>query len=361
MQRLYSRSNPVDCAYLATGETVRVRIPGGHEYRIPANGIVVGSLEFFLDDFAPRHETRLFDLYAENGEEPKRIPIATVQRMMSQFKFGYNTNIFLARLIELTNQTYQERTRKLPRTLWQYQIRAERFSRIVDRFAEMAEQCGIDALVQLAQSKRHVEMYLDGIILSRQSILRSITVPIQAATEHVQKLPKNSCLCREGTAAESMFILLEGEIGVASSGRQFATIRDQGEAFGELALFLDGRRTATLVAVEDSLVYELKRIELGKFFRVHRNLFRTIAETLARRAHDNIERIVRFETKLAELERVQATGGGRQDWLEVRSRNELSQFYRELLELYDRSGAPEFGRLLEAYSITRRGDNEFDL
>lgn len=361
MQKLYSRSNPLDCAYLATGKAVYVTLPGVGRVRVPADRIVVGSLEHFLGGFAPRNETRLFDLYVESDADLKRIPFSTVDKMMSQFKFGYNTNIFLARLIEITNQTYQQRSRKLPRSLWQYQIRAERFARLTDQMAAIAEESELEPLQALTQSKRQCEIYLDGVILCRQNILRSISVPIHAASPNIQKLPKNACLCREGTAADSMFILLDGSIGVATGGRQFATISEQGEAFGELALFLDGRRTATLVALEDSLVFELKRTELARFFRGHRDLFRTIALTLARRAHDNIERIARFEEKLADLERIQRQGGGKHDWLEVRSRNELTQLCRELLAIYDASQEPRLGRLLEAYSISRKNEGEFSL
>ena len=64
---------------------------------------------------------------------------------------------------------------------------------------------------------------------------------------------------KEGDQGDSVFLLVEGEVGVTLMGKPLATI-NQGGCFGEVLYFAGaaGRRTTTIVAVDKIVVLEIK-------------------------------------------------------------------------------------------------------
>ena len=332
MQKLFTRNTPVEGVYFLRKDSLYVQLGDGEQHEIAGENIIVGALEYYLADLSPRNEQRLFDLYVKDASNLKIVPFSTVDRMMREYQFGFNSNIFLSRLLELTNNYYSKKSRQVPKELWQYKLRAQHFAKLTNAVHEFGVMNDIPELSDLAKDKMGRDFYIDGTLLGREIILKAISTLSKPLSEYVIRYKKNSAICREGNIADAMYILLRGKVGVATYGRRAATISEPGEAFGEVALFLDGRRTATLIAEEDTDLYVVKRQDLPKFFQTHRDLFVNIAGTLAKRFHDNIENTQRFESKLKELTAKSADGKGRRA-LEERVREEVTEFLGELLEL----------------------------
>jgi len=69
---------------------------------------------------------------------------------------------------------------------------------------------------------------------------------------------KGDVLTYEGTAAKEIFILENGRLGIFKKDKLVAKIETKGSIVGELAMILQDARSASVIALEDSAVYEIK-------------------------------------------------------------------------------------------------------
>jgi diguanylate cyclase (GGDEF)-like protein len=69
-------------------------------------------------------------------------------------------------------------------------------------------------------------------------------------------LAPGQVLCREGEEGHAMFVVLSGHLVVSKSGKQVA-VGSPGDCFGEMALIESRERSATLTALDETLVLEI--------------------------------------------------------------------------------------------------------
>lgn len=105
-------------------------------------------------------------------------------------------------------------------------------------------------------------------------------------------------LCQFGDRSDSMYILLSGELSVRTKDNtQIAKISPV-EPVGEMGLFTDEPRSATLVATKDSSCFVLEKDPLDYAMRTNkdieitlcRNVIATLAERL-RKSHDELDHL----------------------------------------------------------------------
>jgi NTE family protein len=104
---------------------------------------------------------------------------------------------------------------------------------------------------------------------------RLITVPI----------PRGEILIRQGEKADALYLVGSGHFAVDVNGRRIAE-RGGGSLIGEIAFFADGRRTATVTALRDSIVLKLPRADFIALSARYPEILKPIAVTLARRLAD---------------------------------------------------------------------------
>jgi CRP/FNR family cyclic AMP-dependent transcriptional regulator len=96
-------------------------------------------------------------------------------------------------------------------------------------------------------------------------------------------VPDGKVLIRQGEAGREFFVIAEGRAKVSARGRRAKTI-GPGDGFGEMALFDQGPRSATVVAVTDMrlLVLDSRSFAslIGEVPSVVRKLFQVMAERL---------------------------------------------------------------------------------
>lgn len=73
-----------------------------------------------------------------------------------------------------------------------------------------------------------------------------------------KKFSQGSVLINEGETASTMFILLSGKLGVFKGDMKISEFNEKGVIVGEMSSLLSEKRTATIKALEDCLVMELK-------------------------------------------------------------------------------------------------------
>ncbi|OLP16124.1 hypothetical protein BST81_22945 [Leptolyngbya sp. 'hensonii'] len=95
---------------------------------------------------------------------------------------------------------------------------------------------------------------------------------------------KGQVICQENDPGESFYIILSGSVEVLSQriSKYIATLHT-GEFFGEIALLTGTPRSATVRAMEDTILFVVDRGDLQKLLGQHRDLAEQIAHKLAER------------------------------------------------------------------------------
>jgi CRP/FNR family cyclic AMP-dependent transcriptional regulator len=100
----------------------------------------------------------------------------------------------------------------------------------------------------------------------------------------VQEFPNGHTLLKQNAIDEDVYLILEGEVAVEVNGKRVAT-SGPGAPIGEMAL-LDpyGARSASVIAITESVVVvRIKRARFEALAREYPQIWRSIAQELARR------------------------------------------------------------------------------
>jgi CRP-like cAMP-binding protein len=103
-----------------------------------------------------------------------------------------------------------------------------------------------------------------------------------------RRFTAGTVVCHEGDPGDSCHVVVEGRFAVSVAtqlgDRVVLAIESPGNVFGELALVRDdGRRTATITALEPSVTLELHRREFDEISAQHPAVSRFLIELLAAR------------------------------------------------------------------------------
>ena len=108
---------------------------------------------------------------------------------------------------------------------------------------------------------------------------------IEAYLESIS-VDAGECLIETGAPADCLYIVESGELNVTTEGIQgkpfVLRVLESGSVFGEMALYLDGVRTATVTAVSPSRVSKLPLGQLQRMEREYPELALAIHKYLAR-------------------------------------------------------------------------------
>ncbi len=98
---------------------------------------------------------------------------------------------------------------------------------------------------------------------------------LQLFLKHIQgkTYPKETCICCEGDAGDSLFIISHGEVAVSRqmpSGKE-VWVRNlkEGDFFGEFGFFTDQKRHATVKSLTESEILEISRGGLNEMINIH--------------------------------------------------------------------------------------------
>jgi len=151
----------------------------------------------------------------------------------------------------------------------------------------------------LSLSPREKRTLLAGHELFRKLSDRELDDLVLAV--HVKHVVAREELCHKGDPGNQLYLiatgLLKAQTTSASGDDVVFSIMGPGEAFGEVALFIGGKRTATVVAIQDSDVLQIDRRELFPFLRRHPDAALKLLEVLATRLQ-NISTMVEDTTFL---------------------------------------------------------------
>lgn len=127
--------------------------------------------------------------------------------------------------------------------------------------------------------------------LAQQLVSRDVAAALRPYLSERTLVPKD-VLCREGSPSDSFYILLSGRISihVGANDGGIARLRSMvgPTMVGEMGFFSGARRSATVIADTDAVVYELTQSALNRMLTarpdamsaVQRMVIRTLTERL---------------------------------------------------------------------------------
>lgn len=89
-------------------------------------------------------------------------------------------------------------------------------------------------------------------------------------------------ITREGAIDKELFILISGKIGVFKTDVKVAEFSEKGMVIGEMSIILEGERTATLIAEEETVVLNLN-LPMDKLIEKYPDLVKKMLVNLAER------------------------------------------------------------------------------
>lgn len=99
-------------------------------------------------------------------------------------------------------------------------------------------------------------------------------------------------LFREGEAGDSIYVIAEGSVDVIGNARDGAKVQlarlTEGAIFGEVAFFLNSRRTTDVVAVAATTILELKKSDLKETINDHPRVEEILFEFYKERVADKL-------------------------------------------------------------------------
>jgi voltage-gated potassium channel len=121
--------------------------------------------------------------------------------------------------------------------------------------------------------------------LEHIALFRTLTLgQLAELSEHleVEDVEPGDVLLREGEPGDTLYLLRIGVLEATVAGRRLGRIRG-GDFFGELALHIDGRRHATVTAVEKGTVYRMSALAFDQLKARHAEIAAAVQDTAAMR------------------------------------------------------------------------------
>jgi cAMP-dependent protein kinase regulator len=127
----------------------------------------------------------------------------------------------------------------------------------------------------------HIPLFSD---LSEQE-LRSMLDRVQSKT-----FPKDTFICREGEAGDSLMIIRRGEVGIYKQSLEGGEIwirnLGEGDCFGEFSFFLDQKRHADVKALTECNILEISQNEMEGIIKIYPRVKEILQDLLKKRVMD---------------------------------------------------------------------------
>jgi len=297
--KLYSAESEPDCAYFLSDGAVYYYASSADKYAIKGKNLIVGSTELIMSNILSRKTNRMETAVALRDSEIKKISAEKFVSSMSSFSFLINASIVLARQVLLTNNIINKNIGILEGKDKELREFSVRYYRAVTGL------CGEYDKRKLPWLNDILKKHINSLSFKRGEAFfksqESLTIEsAEQLSDRMVEFPRGSVICEENTSGGEMYILQTGTIDVEIGGNKVATIDKPGTVFGEMALLLNEKRTATLRAKNNAVLTVIKKAELKEVYEKQNDIVRNVTISLAQKHYYNLIKISAVNKSLAE-------------------------------------------------------------
>lgn len=288
--KLYTIDSTPDHAYFLEKGNVYFYASNMDKYSIKGNNLIIGSTEIILTHMLSMPTERMETAVTPDNSSIKKMSVKKFLQGMQSFPFLMNTSIVLAQQVLLTNRIINKNINALEGVEKIIKDLAISYYSAVDSISAEYEKRKLPWLNDILKKHQNTLSFKRGEAFSKSQ--QSITVETShQLSENMVEYPRGSIICSEGTEGEVMYILQAGSIDVEIKGNKVATIDQPGTVFGEMALLLNEKRTATLRANNNTVISVIEKKKLRQICEKEGGLLNSIGLSLARRHYFNLIKI----------------------------------------------------------------------
>ena len=318
----------VSALLLRKGELV-FTISEKHSFSLRGENIIFGAAEVLFGLEHNTLDTRMISVHAREGSVITKIPNANLRKFITLYNIGFNITRVIARAVQKTNDVIAQQNDRFIREnnlSKRYYITYYNTITLLGREAVRRGHPRLEAFIRL---KEQSLAWRKGKLFSQT---RKEIQPIEGRRidEFKTVFPKDATICRQNDPADNLFVLNHGRIRVLLGGEEVAVIDKPGTIFGEMSLFLNEPRSATLIAASETMVTVIGRDSLQAVSARMPDFFSRISTTLWTRFKTNMEMIRELEQ--VKPERAKQELGGLKVELEELMRSERIFWLREFAD-----------------------------
>lgn len=288
--KLYSVDSDPDCAYFLSSGVVYYYASNVDKYAIKGQNLIVGSTELIMNNLLAQKTGRIETAVALKDSDIKRIPAEKFLSSMNSFSFLVNSSIVLAKQVLLTNKIINKNMDILDGQDKQLKELSVRYYKAVSLLSSEYNKRKMPWINDIL--KKHLGSLNfkrgEAFFKSQDSITVEATSQL---SDRMIEYPRGSVICEENTTGEEMYILQTGSIDVEIGGNRVATIDRAGTVFGEMAILLNEKRTATLRAKNNAVLTVIRKSELKDAYEKQNDILKNITLSLAQRHYYNLIKI----------------------------------------------------------------------
>ena len=356
MAKLFSLGEIARCAYLVDGYASISFEAKGKEFNVKAENALLGTIEHLLENKAYAPTKRIYDLSTADKAKVEEVALHTLNKRFRDFDLGIDSNVFLAKLLEAANEYYIDKQKLLPKEISEYQLRAKAYYTFVDALRRVNIQAKNSDLKAFVDQCRDTSIFKDGLLWGRGSSGSVLQLPPEPLKKYIEAFDEGAVICKEGSEGSNMYVLLQGTVSVQVGNEFVAHLSQPGEAIGELSLFLEDRRSASLIADERVLLYVIPQEDLITFHGSHPDLFLIIARTTADRIYHVLERVKRYHFAMRTKEGTAEELIALKKELATKGRVELRDLQKGFKEICEKAGDDRLNRIWTKMQATSPSD-----
>ena len=266
---------------------------------------------------------------AEGGSSLKKMAPEKIIQGLQNYSISLNVSMVIARQVLLSNNIINANISLLEGDEKKTRELSIGFYAAVERIRSEYDKRKLPWLKELLKTHETSLTYKRGEAFSKSAEPVKITATKNLADKLVE-YERGDVICEEDTTGNEMFILESGAIDVLLRGNKVATIEDSGTVFGEMALLLGEKRTATLKAKNNVVVTRIKKEDLRYVAEKQQEVLESIAMALAKRHYYNIIKIRSINRSIVESSLKEEEEGKKPSQLE-KTRKDFALFKKDLI------------------------------
>ncbi len=347
--QLYSSGSDPGETFLLSEGFVYFFVSDADKYVIKGNNLIVGATELILKHLADMPVTRIETAVTEAGVKIKKIPADKFIASINNYSIIFNVSTVIAKQVLLTNQIINKNLGSLEGDEKKYKDLSIEYYRIVSLLKKEYDKRKYPWLLGLVEKYQNSLLCKRGESFDRSAEPTRISTPLTLA-DKILEFPKDSIICEEGSIGNEMYILQSGMIDVIIGGNRVASVSDQGYVFGEIALLLGEKRTATLKAKNNVVITRIQKSDLREVAASQGEVLTALVTSLAKKHYYNTEKINTINHMIIEKKlSAESQEKGRTAFDLHRSSSELYALKKDVTDVYTSKNAEFLKNLVDNF------------
>jgi CRP-like cAMP-binding protein len=294
LQKVYDANEVGFNALLLNKGELVFALGGRQSFSLKGENIIFGAAEVIYGFENNTMDTRMINVYTRGEAKITKIPNANLKKFITLYNIGFNITRVAARLLQKSNNlvaTYNERFIQENNLSKRHYINYYNAISAIERECRQRGNPRLEAFIKL---KKQTLPYRKGSLFTSKNKAPQ-EIESRRIDEFKTEFAAGSVICRQNDPASDLFVLNSGQIRVLLGNEEVASIDKPGSVLGEMSLFLNEPRSATLVAGTSALVTVIGRESLPAVSNRMPDFFFRITSSLWTRFKTNIEMLQEME------------------------------------------------------------------